>query len=207
MRGEGEGGGGRPRMGTTIMALWAPHRLGVPTHCEDLLREDTELLSHPQDSGCPCAGREVAEGQSQEAAGVCGEVEGAQSSPGTTHGGEDSAQQGTLTKLVAVGHLPACMGGGGCPVSAAAGGILSGFSRLGRLPIPQGQHAPLAPGLGCCCLGGTERLRLGASSTMGPGQRGLPPARPQALWHSCVGMQTQGSQSPRAGQQAITSPC
>lgn len=65
----------------------------------------------------------------------------------------------------------ACVGSGGCMVSAAAGGMLSGFSRLGRLPIPCGQHVPLAPGLGRC------RLPLAAVTIVqepsGPGRHQL----------------------------------
>lgn len=53
--------------------------------------------------------------------------------------------------------------------SATPGGMLSGFSRLGRLPIPRVQQAPLAPGLSCR-LGGKETLVPSASSTMSPGQ-------------------------------------
>ena len=134
------------------MALQAAHRLGVPAQCGDLLGEDAELLPHPQDGSHPCAGGEVAEGQGQEAAGVCGEGEGAESSPSTTQpqlGHEDRAHRGMLTKLAAARRLPACVGSGGCMVSATAGRVPSGFSRLGRLPIPRGQHVPLAPSLGC----------------------------------------------------------
>lgn len=74
-----------------------------------------------------------------------------------------------MAKLAAARRLPACVGSGGCLESATPGGMLSGFSRLGRLPIPGVQQAPLAPGLGCR-LGGKETLVPGASSTMSPGQ-------------------------------------
>lgn len=68
-------------------------------------------------------------------------------------------------KLAVARHLPVCVGGGGCMVSATTGGMLSGFSRLGRLPIPRLQH----PALAVATADWKERLRPDTSSTMGPG--------------------------------------
>lgn len=181
------------------MASQAAHWSGAPTWCEDLLREDAELLPHPQGSSRARTRGEVAEGQGQEATGGCREGERVQRSPSTTWpqlGQEDHAHWGMLAKLAAARRLPACVGRGGCVVSAATGGLLSGFSRLGRLPIPQGQHVPLAPGLGCCWLGGKRGLRLSASSTMGPGQSGWPLQRHEPHGTAVLGCKVMGRGHP-----------
>lgn len=68
-------GRGPPSYGPTGRTLVRSAR------CGDLLREDTELLPHPQDSGCPSPGGEVTEGHGQEAARGCGEVRGFRAPP------------------------------------------------------------------------------------------------------------------------------
>lgn len=60
------------------------HRLDTDQECRDLLREDAELLPHPQDSSRPHAGGEVTEGQGLEATGDCREGERAQHFLGNT---------------------------------------------------------------------------------------------------------------------------
>lgn len=75
--------------------------------------------------------------------------EGVQVSPSTTSpccAGEPGTL-GMLDRLAAAALLPVCVGSGGSAVSAAAGGTLSSFSRLGRLPIPRVRHSAPAAAL------------------------------------------------------------
>lgn len=87
--------------------------------------------------------------------------EGVQGSPSTTSprcAGEPGTL-GMLDRLAAAVLLPACVGSGDSAVLAAAGGTLSSFSRLGRLPIPRVWHSALTAALGegeaqALCWGG-----------------------------------------------------
>lgn len=112
--------------------------------------------------------------------------EGVQGSPSTTslHCAGEPGTLGMLGRLAAAALLPVCVGTGGSAVSAAAGGTSSGFSRLGRLPIPRVRHLAPAAALGgrggsCPVLGGgfcgstspaARQRKAGESSGLGLGR-------------------------------------
>lgn len=148
----------------------------VPALCGDLLGEDAEPLAHPQDGGGPCACGEVAEGQ--EAAGGCGEGGEAQSSlapPSSSWGGgTELAGAGDKRELTCLRGQRGLHGVGTRRWDAER------LLPAGQAPHPLGSARTPGPGLTRCRLGGTGKLRAGASSTTGPGQRGRHPAEPHS---------------------------
>lgn len=117
----------------------------------DLLREDAELLPHPQDSSHPHARGEVTEGQGLEATGDCREGERAQHSLGNTSLESDTWGAGRARNCWALtclsGQWRSCGVGRRC---WDAEWLLP----AGQIPHSWGS-APKGLGLRCCCLEGT----------------------------------------------------
>lgn len=115
---------------------------------------------------------------------------------------EDCAHQGVLG---AAEHSPACVGIGDGVGTAAAIGMLNGFSRLGRLPILHctcgGQRMPPATTRGHDWLQGKERVGLALAAPVGRGTGRLQPCAP---WHSRVGIWASGVWPHTLGQGSAT---
>lgn len=113
---------------------------------------------------------------------------------------EDRAHQGVLG---AAEHSPACVGIRDGVGTAAAIGMLNGFSRLGRLPILRctcgGQRLPPATTRGHDWLQGKERVGLALATPVGRGTG--PPAAMCPMAQPCRDLGLRGMAThPGAGQ-------
>lgn len=113
---------------------------------------------------------------------------------------EDCARQGVLG---AAEHSPGCVGSGDGVGTAAAIGMLNGFSRLGRLPILcctcGGQRVPPATTRGHDWLQGKERVGLALATPVGRGTG--PPAAMCPMAQPCRDLGLRGMAThPGAGQ-------